>query len=293
MAYKWFCLALAALSLPLSAQTFKFTREQLIEVTRKNPYERFADGRPKVPVDMLEKVRGLSVEEAWTVLRNGTDYPNQYDGGWRLTQPGKKLVGRVVTAQFMPLRVDLNELLVQELKNKFNFTSSPHQWVIDQLQEGDVLVVDLFGKEEGGSVVGDNLAMAVKGATKWGGIIVDGAIRDLEGIQPMDMAIYFRHATPSAIANVQLTGYNIPIRIGKATVLPGDVAFGDRTGVYFIPPNMVKPIVERAEETHIHDEWTKAKFASGKYKSSELYPTPKDPALKQEYEQFKAQRMGK
>lgn len=292
MAFRWFCLAIAA-TLPLSAQIFKFTRDQLVEVTRKNPYERFADGRPKVPLDMLEKVRGLSVEEAWGVLRNGQDYPNQYDGGWRMTQPGKKLVGRVVTAQFMPLRVDLNELLVQELKSKFNFTSSPHQWVIDQLQEGDVLVVDMFGKEDGGSVVGDNLAMAVKGATRWGGIIVDGAIRDLEGIQPMDFPIYFRHATPTAIANVQLTGYNIPIRIGKATVLPGDVAFGDRTGVYFLPPNMVKPIVDRAEETHIHDEWTKAKFATGKYKSSELYPTPKDPALKQEYEQYKAQKLGK
>lgn len=292
MAFRWFCLAIAA-TLPLSAQIFKFTRDQLVEVTRKNPYERFADGRPKVPLDLLEKVRGLSVEEAWGVLRNGQDYPNQYDGGWRMTQPGKKLVGRVVTAQFMPLRVDLNELLVQELKSKFNFTSSPHQWVIDQLQEGDVLVVDMFGKEDGGSVVGDNLAMAVKGATRWGGIIVDGAIRDLEGIQPMDFPIYFRHATPTAIANVQLTGYNIPIRIGKATVLPGDVAFGDRTGVYFLPPNMVKPIVDRAEETHIHDEWTKAKFATGKYKSSELYPTPKDPALKQEYEQYKAQKLGK
>ena len=292
MACKWFIFLLIAAPLPAPAQVFKLTKEQLTEITGKNPYDRFPDGRPKAPLDVLEKVRGLSVEEAWGPLR-GSEYPNQYEGDWQILHPGKKLVGRVVTAQFMPRRADLNELLVGELKNKFNFTSSPHQWVIDQLQEGDVFVVDLFGKEEGGSIVGDNLAMAVKSATKWGGIVVDGAIRDLEGIHPLDMAVYYKHATPSAIDNVQLTGYNIPIRIGKATVFPGDVVLGDRTGVYFLPPNMVKTIVDRADETHIHDEWTKAKFATGKYKSSELYPTPKDPAIKKEYEDYKNQRLGK
>jgi regulator of RNase E activity RraA len=292
MGYKWFCLALAA-ALPLSAQVFKLSQEQLVEVTRKNPYGRFPDGRPKVPNEILEKVRGLSVEEVWGPLRGLPGYPNQYEGNWQILHPGQKLVGRVVTAQFMPLRLDLNELLVGELKSKFGFTSSAHQWVIDQLQEGDIFVVDLFGKEEGGSVVGDNLAMAVKSATKTGGIVVDGAIRDVEGVHPLGMQIYYKHATPSAIANVQLTGYNVPVRIGQATVLPGDVVLGDRTGVYFIPPNLVKDIVDKAEETHIHDEWTKAKFATGKWKSSELYPTPKDPAIKKEYEEYKAQKLGK
>lgn len=292
MGYKWFCLALAA-SLPLSAQVFKLTKDQLVELTRKNPYDRFPDGRPKVPNEMLDKVRGLTVEEVWGPLRNSQGYSNQYEGNWQVMHPGKKLVGRVVTATFLPLRADLNELLIGELKTKFGFTSSAHQWVIDQLQEGDVFVVDLFGKEEGGSIVGDNLAMAVKSATKTGGIVVDGAIRDLEGIHPLDMAIYYKHATPSAIGNVQLTGYNVPVRIGQAVVLPGDVVLGDRTGVYFIPPNLVKDIVDRAEETHIHDEWTKGKFSTGKYKSSELYPTPKDPAIKKEYEDYKAQKLGK
>ncbi len=276
-----------------SAQIFKLSPEQLTEITRKNPYGRFADGRPNVPAEVLEKVRGLSVEEAWGPLNGHADYPNQYEGGWRIMHPGQKLVGRVVTAQFMPKRADLNDLLVAELKAKFNYTSGPHQWVLDQLREGDVLVVDMFGKEEGGAVVGDNLAAFVQNATKTGGLIVDGAIRDVEGIHPLGMQIYYRHSTPSAIDNVQLTGYNIPIRIGKATVLPGDVVLGDRTGVYFLPPNLLKSIVDRAEETHIHDEWTKAKFATGKYKSSELYPTPKDPAMKKEYEEYKAKKMGK
>jgi regulator of RNase E activity RraA len=280
-----------SVAVPLCGQMFQLSREQMIELTGRSAFERFHDGRPKVPASLLEKVRGLTVEECLGVLHKHK-YVNQYEGGWRILQPTKKLVGRALTAQFLPLRPDLNDLLLQDLKRR-NFTSAAHQWVIDQLQEGDVLVVDLFGKENGGSVVGDNLAAAIQSATKTGGIVVDGSIRDLDGITPLGLPVYTRHAHPSAIGNVQLTGYNVPVRIGQAAVLPGDVVLGDSEGVYFIPPFLVQEIVDRAEETHIHDEWTKAKFATGRYKSSELYPRPKDPALLKEYEEYKARRLGK
>lgn len=290
MVYK-LTLVLLAAALAAPAQIFKITKEQLLELTAANPYPRFENGRPKVPDEMLEKVRGLTVEEVWGILP-AKGYRNQYEGGWQILHPEKKLVGRAVTAMFMPLRPDLNDLLLQDLK-RMSHRGAAHQWVIDQLQPGDVMVVDMFGKEEGGSVVGDNLATSIKSATVNGGLVVDGAIRDLEGIHPIDMGVYYRHATPSAIAEVTLTGYNVPVNIGKATVLPGDIVFGDRTGIYFIPPQFAKEIVDRAEETHIHDEWTKAKFLSGRYKSSDLYPRPKDPALLKEYEDYKAKKMGK
>ena len=166
-----------------------------------------------------------------------------------------------------------------------------NQRVIDMLQPGDVIVVDLFGKIEQGTFVGDNLATAVYSATKTG-FVVDGAIRDLEGVYPIEMAAYFRGVHPSPLGNVMLTGVNIPIRIGNATVMPGDVVFGDREGVYFIPPQFVEEILTRAETTHIHDEWTKAKFLTGKYKSSDLYPSPKDPELKKEYEEYLKRKRG-
>lgn len=290
MAYK-LTLVLLAAGLAAPAQIFKLTKEQLVEITAANPYPRFESGRPKVPDEILEKVRGLTVEEVWGILP-AKGYRNQYEGGWQILHPEKKLVGRAVTAMFMPLRPDLNDLLLQDLK-RMSHRGAAHQWVIDQLQPGDVMVVDMFGKEEGGSVVGDNLATSIKSATVNGGLVVDGAIRDLEGIFPIDMGVYYRHSTPSAIAEVTLTGYNVPVSIGKATVLPGDIVFGDRTGIYFIPPQFAKEIVDRAEETHIHDEWTKAKFLSGRYKSSDLYPRPKDPALLKEYEDYKAKKMGK
>jgi 4-hydroxy-4-methyl-2-oxoglutarate aldolase len=278
------------LALPLPAQVFSFSREQMVKYTSKNPYERFPDGRPKVPDTILEKVKELTAEEAWAVL-NEAKYTNQYEGGFRLLHPGRKLVGRVVTAQFMPSRPDLAEVADADAKES-GMTKANNQRVIDLLQRGDVVVVDLFGKIEGGTFVGDNLATAIFSATGTG-FVVDGGIRDLEGIFPLDVAAYFRGVHPTPISNVMLTGINIPIRIGNATVMPGDVVLGDREGVYFIPPHLVEEVLKKAEETHIHDEWTKDKFLKGKHKSSELYPTPTDSELKKEYEEYKKRKLGR
>jgi regulator of RNase E activity RraA len=128
-------------------------------------------------------------------------------------------------------------------------------------------------------------------ATKSGGMVVDGSIRDLEGISAMDMPAYFRAAHPSAIANVMLTGINIPVRIGGVTVLPGDLVVGDPEGVYFIPPQFVKEVIDNSDVIHIHDEWTRMKFDEGKYKSGEIYSSPKDPALKKEYDEYLKRRL--
>lgn len=159
------------------------------------------------------------------------------------------------------------------------------------LQPGDVVVVDLFGKIENGTFVGDNLATAIYAATRTG-FVIDGAIRDLEGIYPIEMGAYFRGVHPSAIGNVMLTAVNVPVRIGNTTVMPGDVVFGDREGVFFVPPQYLEQIVRTADETHVHDEWTKAKFLTGKYKASELYPSPSDPGLKKEYQEYLKKRLG-
>ena len=272
-------------------QLFTLTKDQMVKLTAKSPYERFDDGRPKVPEGLLDKVRGLSIEEVWGVLP-GRGFPNQYEGKWQILHPGKKLVGRVVTAQFMPIRPDVGDVIEKEGRAAGKH-GGQNQWVIDQLQPGDVLVVDLFGKIEGGTFAGDNLFTAIFAATRTGGLVVDGGLRDAEGIYPVEMPAYFRGIHPSAINSVMLTGYNIPIRIGNATVMPGDVVLGDRGGVYFIPPHLVQEIVDKAEVTHIHDEWTKEKFMTGKYKSSELYSTPRDAKLRAEYEEYKNKKLGK
>jgi len=270
------------------SQIFTFSREQMIQYTEKNPYDRFPDGRPKVPDELLERFKQLTSEEVWAALPR-PDFANQYEDGWQILHPGKKLVGRAVTAQFMPFRADVAQVAEAEGKARFG-GRSPNQRVIDQLEAGDVIVVDLFGKIEDGTFVGDNLATYIQTVTGTG-IVVDGGIRDLEGIFPLGMPVYYRGAHPTAIRNVMLTGYNIPIRIGKATVMPGDVVFGDREGVWFIPPHLVEKVLAYAERTRIHDEWTQQKLRTGKYKSSEIYSTPRDPELKKELDEYLKKRL--
>jgi regulator of RNase E activity RraA len=277
-------LAAVSIAIPAAhAQLFKLTKEQLIELTRQNPFDRFPDGRPKVPDNLIERARGMSMEEIFAVVP-GKGFRNQYDDGFQILYPKKKLVGRAFTVQFLPARPDLDAVV-----NANGRISN--QTAIDMLQPGDVLVVDLFGKGIDGTIVGDNLFYYMAKTAKAAGLVVDGAIRDLEGISEIDMPAYFRKSHPSFLTNVTITGINIPVRIGSATVMPGDLVIGDSEGLYFIPPHLVQPTVDNADVVHIHDEWTRKKFDEGKYKSSEIYGTPKDPALKKEYDDYLKKRL--
>jgi 4-hydroxy-4-methyl-2-oxoglutarate aldolase len=281
--------AIAALNSPAVGQLVNFSKQELIEYTPQNPFGRLSDGRPKVPDYLMERARGLSSEEIWSVLHD-KGFDNQYADGFQVLHPGKTMVGRAFTVQFMPLRADVDDVV--QAKSEHESGERLHnQTAIDMLQPGDVLVVDMFGKKVDGTIVGDNLFYYVNQATHGGGLVVDGSVRDLDGIAEIDMPAYFRSVDPTPIGNVMLTGINGPIRIGNATVMPGDLVVGDREGVYFVPPQFVQEVLDKADVTHIHDEWTKKKFAEGKYKSSEIYGSPRDPKLQQEYQEYLKKRL--
>jgi len=271
------------------AQLNTFSRQELTDYTAKNPFERLPDGRPKVPDSLMERARDVSSEEIWAVLQ-GKGYNNQYADGFQVLHPGKPLVGRAFTVQFMPLRQDINDIASEKAK-AHGFSGLTNQTAIDMLEPGDVLVVDMFGKKVNGTIVGDNLFFYVNQVTHGGGLVVDGSVRDLDGLSEIDMPAYFRAVDPTPIGNVMLTGINVPVRIGDVTVMPGDLVVGDREGLYFIPPQFVQEVMDNADIVHIHDEWTKKKFAEGNYKSSEIYGSPSDPALKKEYEQYLKRRL--
>lgn len=282
------CLSLLFPSFALG-QLNSISKQELIDYTAKNPFDRLPDGRPKVPDSLMERARELSSEEVWSVMQ-AKGYTNQYADGFQVLHPGKPLVGRAFTVQFMPLREDISDIATQKAK-AHGLSRLTNQTAIDMLQPGDVLVVDMFGKKVNGTIVGDNLFFYVNQATHGGGMVVDGSVRDLNGLSEIDMPAYFRAVDPTPIGNVMLTGINVPIRVGDVTVMPGDLVVGDREGVYFIPPQFVQEVMDKADETHIHDEWTKKKFAEGKYKSSEIYGSPSDPKLKQEYEEYLKKRL--
>ena len=272
-----------------NAQLISFSKQDLIDYTKDNPFDRLPDGRPKVPDNLIEQAKGLSSEEVWAALQE-KKYNNQYADGFIVLHPGKPMVGRAFTVQFMPVREDVHDVAEAKAKAK-GIPRLMNQTAIDMLQPGDVLVVDLFGKKVNGTIVGDNLFYYTMKATHGGGLVVDGSIRDLDGLSEIDMPGYFKSVDPTPIGNVMLTGINVPIRIGGVTVMPGDLVVGDREGVYFIPPQFVKEVLDHADETHIHDEWTKKKFDEGKYKSSEIYGSPSDPKLQQEYKEYLKKRL--
>ena len=284
-------ISVAAVLAPVlsHAQIFSLTRDQMLEYTAQNPFERFPDGRPKVPDVLIERARGLSSEEVFAILP-GKGFRNQYEDGFQILHPDKKLAGRAFTVQFMPLRPDLDGVINAKAQAA-GLGRMYNQTAIDMLQPGDVLVVDLFGQGDGGTIVGDNLFYYIMKATRGAGLVVDGAVRDLDGISGMDMPAYFRRTHPSFLTNVIISGINVPVRIGKATVMPGDLVLGDSEGVYFIPPSLVQQVVDNSDVIHIHDEWTRMKFDEGKYKSREIYGTPTDPALKKEYDEYLKKRL--
>ncbi len=277
-------IALAFTSVHSRAQLTGFSKEDLIKYTAGSPWERFEDGRPKVPDQYIEALKNSSSEMVYGPLRKA-GFMNQWVDGWKLLQPDKKLVGRVFTAQFMPVRPDVDEIIEKEAIGDGKKVRN-NQRVINRLQPGDVLVVDLFGKVEEGTFVGANLASAVYAASG-NGFIIDGGARDLDGIIPQGMPGYVRGFHVSALADVMLTGVNVPIRIGNTTVMPGDIVLGDREGLTFIPASVVADVARASKLTELHDVWTKAKFATGKYKASDLYPRPSDPDLIKEYEDWR------
>jgi len=232
-----------ALSVPAAAQVFRLSREQMVHYTPRNPYERFEDGRPRVPDESLRRLRGVTVAQAVDVLRaNG--YLKQFAGGFQILHPGKTLVGRAVTAQYLPLRPDLGQVLDADAKAA-GMPSGANQKVIDLLRRDDVPVVQLMGAVEGNNFGGDNLHAAIYGATGTGAV-VDGTVRDLEGLAEMETQVYYRAGHPAAVGGVVVAGINVPIHIGQAAVMPGDVVLADRSGVVFVPPHLVEEVLRQS-----------------------------------------------
>jgi len=274
----------------VDAQTFTLSKEQLLKYTEKAEYERFPDGRPKVPDALLERLKPLCAEEVHAVL-SSRGFTNQFEGGdWKVLHPGRKLVGRAVTIQYMPARPDIADVDARDAQARGQGRPR-NQSVIDALQPGDVIVADAFGS--GFNFVGNKLAFAIGQATRNTGMVVDGGIYWLDRMAEYDLQAYFRGSHPALVSNVMVTGINIPIRIGNATVLPGDIVFGDREGVYFIPPHLVKEVVENGEISMARDEWTIKMLSTGKYKSSELYGRPTDPELMKQRREYIRNKTGR
>ena len=250
--------------------------EELIEYTPEWEGERFADGRPKVPDDILERMRNVSITQAWGVIR-GPGYNWQYEDGWICTHPGQVLVGRALTAMYMPRRPVMRQVM-EEKGERAGCIGDQISWPIDMLVPGDVYVADVFGKIDQGAVIGDNLATAIY-ANSGNGVVHDASVRDIDGIQELpNFTSFVRGFHPTfASPTIMLTGVNCPVRIGGATVMPGDVVLGRDDGVVFIPPHLAEQVVKTSELISLRDRFGKQRLAEGKYTPGQIDTRWSDP----------------
>jgi regulator of RNase E activity RraA len=255
-------------SLTIIAQQVTLTPDQIKGLTPEWKGERFPDGRPKVSDKMLERLKKVHLEEAWGVLRN-KGYQNQFEGDWMIQFPDSVMTGRVVTAQYMPMRPDVDKIVKEIGKNEKRI-GAPNSWPIDVLKDGDVYVADSYGKLADGTLIGDNLGNAIY-AKSHRGVIFYGSVRDVEGLDEINgFNSWTKGNDPSYIQQMMLSGINVPIRIGRATVLPGDAVLAKKYGVVFIPAHLLDTVVLNAEFIALRDQFGHQRLREGKYTPGQI-----------------------
>jgi regulator of RNase E activity RraA len=249
------------------SQTFP-TKEMMMFYTPLWTGDRFPDGRPNVDDNLLKRLVNLSIEEAWQTLRN-EGYNNQYADGWKMIHPDKPFAGRVVTALYMPKRPDVEKQILDK-GHAEGQVGAANSWPIDQLKAGDVYVADCFGKVVDGTLIGDNLGNSIYSKSK-NGVVFDAGARDLEGLEEIEgFNACVRDFHPSFLMETMLMGINVPITIGQAIVMPGDVVLAKKEGVIFIPPHLLSKIVLTGEFVAIKDEFGHSMLRSGKYTPGQI-----------------------
>jgi 4-hydroxy-4-methyl-2-oxoglutarate aldolase len=252
------------------AQNVGSSPEYIKALTSEWKGERFPDGRPKVSDAILERLKKISIEEAWGVLRN-KGYQNQFESDWQIINPDEPMTGRVVTAQYMPLRPDLEKYIKAQGKAENRAQQgATNSWPIDVLVEGDVYVADSYGKIIDGTLIGDNLGNSIYAKSKRG-VIFNGSVRDQEGLSEIKgFNGWVKGQDPSYIQQMSLVSINAPVRIGRAVVLPGDVVLAKKYGVIFIPSQLVEDLVITSEVTALRDEFGHLRLTEGKYKPGQI-----------------------
>jgi regulator of RNase E activity RraA len=231
----------------------KMTKEQMMFYTSDWKGDRFPDGRPKVPDDLLKRALDVSIEDVWDYLREH-GYRNQFEGDWQALHIEKPFAGRALTAQYMPLRDDMAKAIAAEGKaeGRVSFNNS---WPINELQIGDVYVADSWGKIIDGTLICSNLGNGIAAHTHTG-FVFYGGIRDQEENREIpNFNGFYKGYDPSFIMQMTLTAINAPVRIGRAVVLPGDLVLAKTDGVIFIPAIMAEGAVSHAEFTNLMDAY--------------------------------------
>lgn len=250
----------------IQAQTIP--KEELIFLTSSWNGDRFSDGRPKIPDALLTRAARINIDDAWTALKNA-GYNNQFEAGWKLVNDTVPVIGRALTAMYMPSRPDI-EKRIKDRGQRERRKGNTNSWPIDMLTRGDVYVADGFGKINGGTLMGSTLGNAIYSKTGTG-VVFNGAARDLAGLQEIKgFNAFVRDFHPSFLEETVLTGLNTPIRIGAAIVLPGDLVIANKEGVLFVPAHLAELVVSTAEFVVLKDKFGFEMVTTGQYSTGQI-----------------------
>lgn len=269
-----------------------FTPEQVIAYTSYWKGPRFPDGRPKVPDSILDRMKTVTLEEAWATLRSA-GFMHQYEDGWMSIHPDKVLVGRALTSTWMPGRPDIEKEIEDQGKRDHRIGGT-NAWPVDMLQSRDVYVSDHFRLKVDGPSIGDNVGNAIYARTG-NGIVYNGAVRDINGLEALpNFTSFVRYYDPShhfgmlatgRLLNSTMVSINGPTRIGGVLVMPGDVVLGRNGGVIFIPPQLAERVVQDSERTHLEDTFGHLRLRQEKYTAGQI-DGRWSPAIEQDYHQW-------
>jgi len=250
----------------LNAQTI--SKDELIYLTSAWKGERFTDGRPRIPDELIERARHITIEDAWLVLRN-EGYLCQFERDFRQDNPDAVMAGRALTARFLPSRPDI-EAKIKDRGWKDGFQGNTNSWPILKLQKGDVYIADAGGKISGGTLIGDNLASSVF-ERSGNGVVFNGSARDPEGISKIKgFHTWIRDWDPSFLENMVLTGLNVPVTLGQAIIMPGDLVLAKKEGVIFIPAHLAQTVIITAEFLALRAEFANSVLAEGRFSAGQI-----------------------
>jgi len=245
------------------------SKEELTFLTSEWEGERFPDGRPKIQDDLLKRAAKIGIDDAWTVLKN-EGYTNQFAGEWKMVKDDVPVVGRALTAMFMPSRPDVEKNIIERGINSRGRKGNTNSWPIEMLTQGDVYVADGFGKIDAGTLMGATLATSIY-SKSGNGVVFNGSARDLEAISKIEgFNAFVRDFHPSFLEEMVVIGLNTPIRIGEAIVLPGDLVIAKREGVLFVPAHLAELVVSTAEFVNLKDQYGFEMVKSRRYTTGEI-----------------------
>lgn len=272
----------------LAAQTI--SREELIFLTADWKGERFPDGRPRIADAVIAQAREVGLDDVWTILE-GEGYHCQFEAGFKMIHPDSVIAGRALTAMFIPARPDVEQHLKERGQQK-GWKGNTNSWPIQQLTKGDVYVADGFGKIADGTLIGSTLGNAIFARTG-NGVVFNASARDLEGLEDIPgFNALVRDWDPSFLKNVMLSGMNVPVRIGKAVVLPGDLVLTSKEGVIFVPAHLAEKVIGIAAFIQVKDAFSFEMLKAGKYTPGELDNNWTD-VIRQAFLEWQHRQVGK